>query len=113
MPSLMQWSAPFASASAVALACSSAVISSFAPSQGVVPAEAEDQGAHLLLVPLYLGGSEALPSEELTPPRRGLGKADIQSSKILVANHSHIGGGYAAVGEVLKPPDSFFPMVFW
>ena len=69
------------------------------------------QGAHLLRVPTYLGSSLALPSEDSPPTRRGVGEADSQSLKITSANHSHIGGGYAAVGEVLKPPDSFFPMV--
>ena len=36
-----------------------------------------------------------------------------QCAKILVARNLHMPGGYAAVGEVLKPPSEDSPIMAW
>ena len=60
------------------------------------------------------GASPSLLEEAflgLTPTLRGLGEDLNQSSNIGLVSHLRVGSGYAAVGEMLKPPSTFLPIV--
>ena len=126
MPSLIVWSTPFAFASAVALETSSAEMTSLPPSHGEASSAVEVHGAQWeprsvrTRTPgppdeedeLNPGCLLVLAENELTPPFRGNLEVFSQSSKITSASHWHMGSGYAAVGDTLKPPCAFLPMVF-
>ena len=79
-PSLMQWSMPLESASAVAFARSCAEMTSLLPSQGVASSEVEVQGAQVVVFGVALGRLGVAVGCSLFPTLWGVPKCFTQSS---------------------------------